>query len=239
MKNIVLATAFTFALGTTTAQAQFFEGFSGEAALTGSKTTGNTDTTDAGLALKLEKAGENWTHKVKASADFGESNDVTNKKRYALGYQIDRQLTDRSYVYGNADYFSDDFGSYQEGYFLGGGYGYSVLVDSPVTWDLEAGLGFRSQKEQGVLGVREDELAARYTSDFDWVFNDNVSLYNDTELTYAQSDTNIWNETGITSQIAGNLAARVSFRVDHHTDVPVGIEKTDTITRVGIVYTMK
>lgn len=239
MKNLILLSTISFALMTATAQAQIFEGWGGEAALTGSKTTGNTDTTDIGLGLKLDKTGETWTHKFKAAADLGEAADVTNKKRYNLGYQIDRQLNDRTYVFGTADYFSDDFGSFQEGYYLGSGLGYKAIITDPMTWNLEAGLGYRSQQEQGSLGIRSEELAGRAFSDFDWSLNDNVSLYNDTELTYASSDTYIWNEIGLTAQLAGNLAARLSYRVDHHTDVPAGIENTDTISRVGIVYTMK
>jgi putative salt-induced outer membrane protein len=59
------------------------------------------------------------------------------------------------------------------------------------------------------------------------------------EIIWSESDTYIWNDIGLTATLAGNLAARASFRIDHHTDVPVGRENTDTITRFGLVYTMK
>lgn len=239
MKKLLAMSLLSLTFVAGNAHAQIFDGWAGEASLTGSKTTGNTDTTDVGLGLKLAKTGETWTHKFKAAADLGEAADVTNKKRYNLGYQIDRELNDRTYIFASGDYFSDDFGSYQEGYFVGAGLGYKVVVTDPITWNVEGGLGFRSQQEQGALGVRTEELAGRAMSDFDWILNDNVSLYNDTELTYASSDTYIWNETGLTAQIAGNLAARISYRIDHHTDVPAGVENTDTISRIGIVYTMK
>ncbi len=239
MKYLATASILAMTLIASSAQAQIFDGWLGEASLAGSKTTGNTDTTDIGFGLKLDKVGETWTHKFTAAADLGEADDETNKKRYNLGYQIDRHLNDRLYVYGNADYFSDDFGAFQEGYFVGTGLGYKAIVEGPITWNLEAGLGYREQQAQGTEGARFDELAGRAFSDLDWVLNDNVSAYNDTEVTYASSNTNIWNEIGITAQIAGNLAARTSFRVEHNTDVAIGIEKTDTITRVGIVYTMK
>lgn len=238
MKNILVMGLLSTTLIAGNAHSQIWSGWAGEASLTGSKTTGNTDTTDIGFGLKLAKTGENWTHKFKAAADFGEASDVTNKQRYNLGYQIDRQLNDRMYVFGAADYFSDDFGAFQEGYYLGSGVGYKAIVTDPLTWNVEGGLGFRSQQEQGSLGIRQEELGARAFSDFDWVLNDNVSVYNDTEVTYASSDTYIWNEVGLTAEIAGNLAARISYRVDHHTDAPDGVKKTDTITRVGIVYTM-
>lgn len=244
MKRLILTTAL-LAAGTLTATAQDNDGWSGEASLTGSKTTGNTDTTDVGLGLKLKNENGLWRHKVRAAADYGTNSGVKNKQRFALGYQIDRDLNDRLYVYGNADYFNDDFGAFQQGYFLGTGLGYKAILPEPVSWNLEGGVGYRSQKTQDPvppallpLSVTSNELAVRGFSDFDWVFNENVSAYNDTEIIWSDTDTYIWNEVGITATIAGNLAARASFRVDNHSSVPVGTEKTDTITRFGIVYTM-
>jgi len=222
LKQTLLASAILLA-GITTAQAQIDDGWTGEASLTGSKTTGNTETTDFGLGLKLQKETDVWRHKFKALADTGKVSGETNKKSYNLGYQI---------------------------YFIGTGLGYKAILPEPLSWNLEGGLGYRSQKARiidnailtnplGLASDRTNELAVRGFSDLDYIFNDNVSLYNDTEIIYSSSDTYIWNETGITASIAGNLAARASFRVDTHSDVPAGTEKTDTITRFGIVYTMK
>lgn len=253
MKKSLLLAATFFVASTGTAQAQFNnlgEGWSGEASLTGSKTTGNTDTTDIGLGLKLQKEDGPWRHKFKALADRGEAEDIDNKRSYSLAYQLDRDINERLYVYGNVDYFGDDFGAFKQGYFAGAGAGYKAILPGPLSWNLEGGLGFRSQKSRivdndiltnplGLASDRTNELAARGFSDLDYVLNDNVSLYNDTEILWSSSDTYIWNEIGITATLAGNLAARASFRVDTHSDVPIGTEKTDTITRFGIVYTLK
>lgn len=242
LKKILLSTALTFSM-VSVAAAQ--DGWSGEASVSGSNTTGNTETTDVGAALKLKKETDVWRHKFKAYADYGKVSGAKNKQAWGLGYQIDRDLNDRTYIYGNADYFSDDFGAYENGYFLGGGLGYKVILPDPIGWNVEAGPGYRSQRTRDSLtvpvvpGVRESDLALRGFSDFDWQLNENVSLYNDTEIIYSKSDTYIWNEIGVTANLMGNLAARASYRVDHHTDVPVGTEKTDTITRVGVVYTIK
>ena len=244
-KSLLLASALIFTAAGT-ANAQMLDGWTGEASLTGSKTTGNTDTTDLGLGLKLNKESGVWRHKFNALADFGEADDVKNKQRFALGYQIDRDFNERTYVYANADYFNDDFGAFKTGYFLGTGLGYKAILPDPVSWNLEGGLGYRSQETQDPtppallpLSETNNELALRAFSDFDWVLNENVSAYNDTEIIYSKSDTYIWNEIGLTATLAGNLAARASFRIDNHSDVPVGTKKTDTVTRFGIVYTMK
>lgn len=240
MKRILLASAIALAFSAPAfAQSGLLGGWTGEASLTGSKTTGNTDTQDLGLGLKLNKAGDKWRHKFNALADFGEVDGATNKERYSFGYQIDRDVSEKLYVYGNADYFKDEFGAFRDGYFLGTGLGYKMIVPDPIGWNLEGGLGYRSQREQLPSTDKSNELAVRGFSDFDYALNEAVSLFNDTEIIWSESDTYIWNEVGITANLAGNLAARASFRVDNHSDVPVGTKKTDTITRFGIVYTMK
>ncbi|WP_427453880.1 DUF481 domain-containing protein [Litorimonas sp. WD9-15] len=237
----------------TTAMAQDADGWSGEASLTGSKTTGNTETTDIGLGLQLAKESGVWKHAVNASADFGRASGETNKERYVLGYQVNRDITDRLYALGNADYYRDEFGAFEEGYFLGAGLGYALVQPAPLGWDVEAGLGYRSQLPAVAAGLtaaeiavleaagdldRQNELALRGASKIAYDFNDAVSLYNNSEVIYSSSDTYLWNELGLTANLVGNLAARASFRVDHHTDVLPGREKTDTITRFGVVYTM-
>ena len=241
LKKLALAAALSIAFST---QSVAQEGWSGEASLAGGKTTGNTDTEDLGLGLKVAKETDKWRHKVDALVDYGKNDGFKNKQRFALGYQIDRDISERAYVYGNADYFNDDFGAFEDGYFVGTGLGYKMILPDPIGWNLEGGAGYRSQNPRGLdaLGFdldRTNEFALRGASDFDYAINDNVSLYNDTEILWSKSDTYIWNEIGLSAQLMGNLAARISYRVDHHTDVPLGTEKTDTATRFGVVYSIK
>jgi len=116
-----------------------------------------------------------------------------------------------------------------------------------LTWSLEGGAGYRSQQEQdgfdvaGLLieGERTNEVGLRGHSDFDYQLNENVAFFNDTEIVWSSSDTYVWNEVGLTAQLFGNLAARASYRVDYHSNPPVGSVGTDTITRLGVVYTIK
>lgn len=246
-KIILLSTALTLsAFGTANAQSGLTDGWSGEASASGSRTTGNTDTLDFGLGIKLAKTSDLWTHKVNALADFGEVDDASTRERYELGYQIDRNINERLYVYGNGDYFNDQFGAFQDGYFVGAGVGYKLFTPDPLGWALEGGAGFRSQQAQDniiggidIAGERTNEFALRGNSDFDYQLNENVAFFNDTEIIWSSSDTYIWNEVGLTAQLIGNLAARASYRVDYHSNPPLGSVGTDTITRLGVVYTLK
>ena len=238
--------AFAIFMAADMAAAQDTPGWTGEAGLNGSRTTGNTNATDLGLSLKVRNRGSDWRHTFKATADYGRNNGRTNKSRYRSSYKIGRDLGPRLYSFLNADYYSDDFGAYKHGYYGGGGVGYSALVDGPTQWRLESGFGYRSQKARlspndpsGLSSRQEGSITARLYSDFEHKVNELVSFSNDSELFYSDLDTYVTNETAITSKLIKSIAFRASFRVETHTDVPVGRKKTDTISRIGIVYTVE
>ncbi|MEE9272869.1 MAG: DUF481 domain-containing protein [Robiginitomaculum sp.] len=272
MKKILLATAFCAAF-TSTAYAQTItEGWGGEASVSGSKTTGNTDTTDIGLALHLKKNTNLWQHSFDVTYDLGKADGDKNKDRAYIGYQLDRMVNDRLYIYGNANYFTDGFGPFKFGHFVGAGIGYQVVNTQPMQWALEGGVGYRTQKTRSLtladlkeatpakisefarsLGytkkipslaeltlpsVKKSEFALRAGSEFDYKINESVAFFNDSEIIWSKSDTYIWNEIGMTANLTGNLAARFSFRIDKHSDVPFGFKKTDTLTRAALVYTL-
>ena len=67
MKKYFILTSALLALSAGTANAQITEGWTGEASLAGSKTSGNTDTTDIGLGLKLQKESGDWPHNLRHS----------------------------------------------------------------------------------------------------------------------------------------------------------------------------
>ena len=220
------------------------ENLSGEVSLNGSRSTGNTDTTDVGGVVKLKWAGLGWRQKLRANADYAEQSGNETKSRYRISYAVERDLSDRWYANASTDYFQDDFGPYKSGIFVGAGLGYNAVLPPPFELNLEAGPGYRRQKTRepvdvppGIPSLIEEELAVRLAADADWTVNERITLTNDSELITSASDTYIWNETAITANLFGGLGLRASYRVDHHTDVPEDREKTDTVTRIGVVYT--
>lgn len=241
MKYFLLTTAACLAFSASASAGTLTKGWAGEASISGSTTSGNTSTTDIGVALHLAKTDGKWTNKFDTTYDLGKSGGIDSKNRWYIGYQLNREINEKLYVYGNANYFTDDFGAYKQGSFIGSGFGYKVTQPDPVKWDVEAGVGYRSQKLQPVglaASVSSNEFAVRGASNMTYKFNDAVNLYNNSEVIWSSGDTYLWNDTGITANLAGNLAARLSFRIDHHTDVPIGVKNTDTITRAALVYTL-
>jgi len=241
----ILATVLSILPATSFAQNADEVGWTGAVELNGSSSTGNNETTNVGTKVRFKRRGYDWRHDFAGSADYGEASGNTNKQRFRVSYKVGRDLSERSYLYLNADYYSDDFGAYKTGYFAGGGYGYTVLRDGPTHWKLEAGAGFRSQNARlkptvpnDPVSQRESFASTRLFSELEHDFSDTVSFSNDTELFYSDVDTYVINETAVTSDMFGAFALRASFRVESHTDAPRGRENTDTVSRIGIVYTI-
>jgi putative salt-induced outer membrane protein len=245
VRRALLAIVFSIIPCVSVAQGDDAIGWSGVFELNGSTSSGNNDTTNVGTRIQLKRRGYDWRHSFAGSADYGEASGNTNKERFRVSYKIGRDLSERSYAYLNTDYFSDDFGAYKQGYFAGGGIGYTVSAEGPTLWKLETGAGYRSQKARlkpaspvDLVSRKERFASTRMFSELEYDLNDKVSVTNDTELFYSAIDTYVVNEAAVTSAMFGDLALRASFRVESHSDVPEGREKTDTVSRLGIVYKM-
>ena len=52
-------------------------------------------------------------------------------------------------------------------------------------------------------------------------------------------NTYIQNDLGLEVTIKGSLGLRVGYQVRHNTDVTPGLEKTDTLTTLGLIYELK
>lgn len=219
------------------------DGWTGEGAISAAATTGNTETTDLGLSLKGARQMGDWRVKANAAADYGETNSSETRNRWGLGGQVDRDLTDRFYLFGGATYEQDQFSGYDSRFYVGPGAGYRVLTGERTKWALEAGPGYRRDEVQArvVSGVRlgsatEEGFGARAASRFSHKFNEAVGFTNDTDVIYGDLSTQIVNSAAITAKLTDALSARVSFDVRNESDPQPGREDTDTATRFSLVF---
>ncbi|MEL6662996.1 MAG: DUF481 domain-containing protein [Pseudomonadota bacterium] len=217
--------------------------WSGEGAFNAGVTTGNTETTDIGLGLDLERATQVWKAALDAQADFGETDGEETKNRIFLAGQLDRQINDRLYGFGRISYEIDEFSGFENRAFIGGGLGYAVIESDATTWSLEGGPGLKIDEVRETTVAGEivpaetvESFSVFAASNFEHAFNENVSFSNDTDLLYAEESTQMINVAALTAKLTDAFSARVSFDVRHDTDPPEGFESTDTATRVALVY---
>ena len=241
------ASALVFA-GTAQAQDVETNGWSGEGSLSAGVTTGNTETTDLGLGVDVTRDINLWKVGSKASADYGETDGAETKNRIFLGSNLDRQINDRLFGFGQLSYEVDEFSGFESRAFIGGGLGYEVLNGAATQWTVRGGPGLKIDEIEALFDTStlpatliseartEESFGATAESNFAHQFNDNVAFTNDTSVLYAETSTQIGNIAALTATLTDTLSARVSFEVRHDTDPVDGFEATDTISRVSLVY---
>lgn len=79
-------------------------------------------------------------------------------------------------------------------------------------------------------------LAGLGALDLDWKFADSISL-TQTATAFVQEESSTFTSvTGLQAGIAGGFSTRLSYRVVHETSPADGAERTDTLSRVTLVY---
>lgn len=248
LKLAAFAGAMTLALPAHAQDDDTSNGWSGEGSLSAGTTTGNTETTDIGLGLDVSRKMDVWTIGFQANADYGETDGEETKNRIFLGTNLDRQINDRLFGFGQLTYERDEFSGFDSRAFIGGGLGYEILAGETTQWTVRGGPGLKIDEIEAVLdptttpatvlmpASTEESFGATAQSNYAHQFNDNVAFTNDTSVVYADTSTQIGNISALTATLTNALSARISFEVRHDTDPVDGFEDTDTISRVSLVY---
>lgn len=213
--------------------------WTGEGAFSAGTTTGNTETTDLGLGLKLRHDGGDWAQSGEFVADYGETDSVESKNRLFAAGQVDRLFDPRLSGYGRVTWERDAFSGFENRYFAGLGLAWKAVESDAMKWTLEGGPGYKVDEIRETLTTpaeTEESFGARAGSKFDYAFNESVSLSNNTEIVYSQTSTQISNVIALTANLWGNLSARISLDIRHDTDPLPDFEATDTATKFSLVY---
>lgn len=224
--------------------------WTGEGAVSAGMTTGNTETTEAGVSVDVDRATGDWSLGLQLSGDYGEQDGIESRNRYFIGTDVERDFNDTMFSFGRASYEVDQFTGFDSRTFVGGGVGWHVLDDEDHNWTIRGGPGYKIDevKERmvpdgmgGMLLIpasTEQSIGAVGQSEYFYAFNEAVSFSNKTNVVYGQESTQVNNVTALTATLNGHLAARVSFDVRHDTSPQPTFEATDTATRFSLVYTL-
>ncbi|MBI1359125.1 MAG: DUF481 domain-containing protein [Alphaproteobacteria bacterium] len=222
--------------------------WTGEGSLSAGYTTGNTQTTDGGLAINAKHAGGLWTQQGNFAADYGETDGVESKNRLAASGQVNRVFTPAWNGYVRTTWERDEFSGFDNRYFLGLGMSYKAWETPKSTLTVEGGPGYKIDEVRPIEATATDPampamtkrtFGARAGSNFKYDFNDRVSLSDTSEVVYSNTSTQLSNGLALTAGLMGNLSARVSFDVRHDTHPPDSFKSTDTATKFSLVYKVK
>lgn len=211
------------------------EGWSGEATLGGFRTTGNTDEWGVSASLEAKRKGVRWTHEVDVRIDVKEESGERTQERAYGKYTLRRTLgMPRLFAFGRLSFERDRLQGIQSRFFESVGIGYRLLESRKVDWDVMAGPALRQTDYSD--GTAANEPAIFLRTRFDWRISDTLRFSQEADAGLAEGNSTLTSTTSLTSNLYGALSGRLSFGVEVETDPPEDREKTDTYTRVSLVY---
>lgn len=197
-------------------------------------TSGNTETETVNAKVKVVNDREKWRHTVKWEG-LKTSDDVnTTAKKVNLTAKSDYKFGKYEYFFGLITYENDKFSGFDYQTSEAIGYGRRVIHAESVFLDLEIGPGARQSKLE--TGETESEAIVRAGANLEWTvsktskFTENLTIESGEDSTISKS------VSALTSQIAGSLAMKLSLTVKNNSEVPIGVEETDTETAITLVY---
>ncbi len=208
-------------------------------------TSGNTETTsiNGGFSASYEEA--QWAHSLDIKTIFGSAEDSTtsevetNAEKYFIEGKSDYKFSDKGYAFVVANYEDDRFSDndYQASVAVGRGFKFVPSENSKL--DLELGVGYRETKKRATLLLPEEsigETIARFAGKYVWKISESSKFEQKLSADIGDENTVTKSYTGVSANIAENLALKVSLTATHQSDVREGAEDLDTVTAVTVVY---
>lgn len=224
-----------FVMAVPVAHAQFFfDAWKGEAELGGIVTSGNTKTQSLSSKLSLVNEQEKWRNSFRSETLVSSDAVRTTAERYLLAGKSDYKFGDESYIFGLLSADRDRFSGYKYRLSLSSGYGRRLIQEENLGLDLEAGPGVRRSRLQD--GPTDNELFLGTASNFFWNFSETSALTQTISTEFGTDITIARSITGLKTQIAGNLAMKVTITSKYTSIVPESRKKTDIETAITMVY---
>jgi putative salt-induced outer membrane protein len=216
-------------------------GWSGNAAFGFTATTGNAESSNLTLGLGVEYRTKRWLHEfianaLRASGQEESTGEVAKTaERYQFAYQGNWALTDRSYLFGRANFDRDLFSGVRRNVSQTLGYGHTILALDRHTLDIEAGLGAKQLRRDDDSELNEAILRTGFR--YGWQISENSQFRQSVFVEAGQE--NIFTEsiTELQARLIGNLAMAVSYTLRNNTDVSPTAVQTDTFTTINLQYT--
>lgn len=211
------------------------EGWKGEGELGYTTTSGNTESESLIAKLGIENTQNKWTHKANIEALKASTNNVTSADSLVFKEKSQYSLAEKTYAFGQLRYEDDKFSGYDYRASITFGFGSRFIQNDTHTLDASLGAGYRSSKDT-VTQQTNDEAVATLDASYEYKISSTASFSEAISVESGEDNTHSESETVLKTKINGNLSSKISYQIKHNSDVPVGVEKTDKLLAVSLVY---
>lgn len=212
--------------------------WTGKGEIGASFASGNSENEAVNASLEMKNKLDSWEHIAGFAGNYGADGDETTAERWELRGQSNYSFNEKTYWFGAGRYEDDRFSSYSFQASLSTGLGYKFVNTDTTKFWVQGGIGYRFAELED-SGKSEDGVIFRGDLGFEHQLTETTKIV-DRFLVEAGSDNTYYqNDLGLEVTISGALGLRVGYQVRHNTDVQPGVENTDTLMTVGLLYETK
>lgn len=210
--------------------------------------TGDTASRDLKAGFDLEYKSGRWLSLLNADVLIREEEEEddyeTSDQKWNLNSQTNYTLEEggKNYLFVNASYEDDRFSSFDNQSSITAGWGRNWYETETSSLFIDVGPGYK-RDEIKATDTTEAETQSSMIGQtqllYKHLLNDNVEFKQYFVAKYAlESDANsvYKSETSITTKLIETLQLKVSYKIDHNTDVAADKENTNTQTSITLVY---
>ena len=244
MKKQVLASLVAISLTPVVFAEDDVKPFTMEGELGFISTTGNTETTSITAGINAHQELEDWSNDYAIEGLYkqetvegsdGEDVEFTSAQKFFASAQGNYKLENPDYrLFGFASYEDDRFSNFNYQATIAAGWNQKVLKSKKHTLEYSIGPGYSFIETQ--QGESFDSVILRASSAYSWKISDTAKFTQTVSTEVGSDNTKSRAESALTATISGNLSMRLSFKLDHNSNVANNVEKLDTETAVSLVY---
>ena len=244
MKKQVLASLIAISLTPAVFAEDDVKPFTMEGELGFISTTGNTETTSITAGINAHQELEDWSNDYAIEGLYkqetvegsdGEDVEFTSAQKFFASAQGNYKLENPDYrLFGFASYEDDRFSNFNYQATIAAGWNQKVLKSKKHTLEYSIGPGYSFIETQE--GESFDSVILRASSAYSWKISDTAKFTQTVSTEVGSDNTKSRAESALTATISGNLSMRLSFKLDHNSNVANNVEKLDTETAVSLVY---
>jgi putative salt-induced outer membrane protein len=218
--------------------------------------TGDNKSTDIKIGFDAGYEKDLWRSAVRfdllaRKADIEDENGDEYSETTAQEWKIVGQTnytigTKRSnYIYGNASYHDNRFGAFESQSSISAGWGRRWFESKNGSFDADIGPGYKSDvvrledangkeytETKGSLIIQAQALYTRKLNEHVEFKQLLVAKY----ATKSGENSNYQAESSLTTKLISTLQLKISFKIDHNTEVAEEKENTNTQTAITLVY---
>ncbi len=213
---------------------------------------GNARSENANGKLSFANEDDKWKHafyvaalrnKGEVTGDFdgdgvAEEEMQLSANRYEVGASSALKMDEKNSWIAAVRYENDDFAPYDYQATFSLGYGRTWVNNEVTSLTTEIGPGYRTAKD-AITGDKVNGMIVRGAMAWTHKLSETASLYDNLLVEAGSDNTFASNDFGISVAISEAFALKAGIEARHNTDVAPGIKRTDTLTKVNLVYNFK